>query len=315
MNEVKFSIAISAYKGIYLKDCIASILNQSYPDFELIILNDASPDNILDIVSSFDDIRIRFYENEKNVGAIDLVDNWNKCLSLANGEFFMQMGDDDLLDANYLAEFSKVIERYPQISVFHCRSFQIDETDEIIGLSDPLPVWEPMSSAIYYRMKDRIQFISDFVYRTNDLRKAGGFYKMPLAWFSDDLTALMLAKEFGLANVNEPVFRYRVNRHSITSTGNCLLKMEAIIKAYGIMRSLLKVNKPLHDVDKFLTKRSLDIIDFEEMRRKGVLMALDLRRNGFSQLTKWILNRKKMKLNLKTFAYALYVLSVRNRVL
>ncbi|MGS3108146.1 glycosyltransferase, partial [Escherichia coli] len=88
---------------------IDSILSQTFKDFELIIVNDASPENLDSIISSYDDTRIRYYKNDKNCGAENVIDNWNKCLSFANGDYFILMGDDDKLDEDYLSEFNKII--------------------------------------------------------------------------------------------------------------------------------------------------------------------------------------------------------------
>src|SRR3546814_8904185 len=93
----KFSVCIPAYKSRFLSECIQSILGQSYVDFEVIVLNDCSPEPVEEIVRSFSDARIRYYENEHNVGAIRLTDNWNRCVALADGEFVVIMGDEDRL--------------------------------------------------------------------------------------------------------------------------------------------------------------------------------------------------------------------------
>jgi glycosyltransferase involved in cell wall biosynthesis len=90
-----FSIGIPAFKAKYLNECIDSILRQTYANFELIIVNDASPEDLETIVKSFTDSRIKYYCNDKNFGAEHVVDNWNKCLSIATGDFFVLMGDDD----------------------------------------------------------------------------------------------------------------------------------------------------------------------------------------------------------------------------
>ncbi|HFZ0442388.1 TPA: glycosyltransferase family 2 protein, partial [Raoultella ornithinolytica] len=109
----KFTIGIPAYKASFLKECIDSILSQTFHDFELIIVNDASPENLDTIISSYNDKRIHYFKNEKNCGAENVIDNWNKCLSYANGDYFILMGDDDKLDVNYLSEFNKLISEHP----------------------------------------------------------------------------------------------------------------------------------------------------------------------------------------------------------
>lgn len=66
---MKFSIAIPAFKAKYLKECIDSILAQTYKDFELIIVNDASPENIDSVVKPYlSQAKIRYYKNEKISG-------------------------------------------------------------------------------------------------------------------------------------------------------------------------------------------------------------------------------------------------------
>jgi glycosyltransferase len=63
------------FKAKYLSESIDSILNQTMSDFELIIVNDQSPDDIDSIVFSFNDSRIQYDINEKNIGGTDLILN------------------------------------------------------------------------------------------------------------------------------------------------------------------------------------------------------------------------------------------------
>ena len=84
---MKFSITIPAYKQKYLSEAIESCLAQTYQEFEVIIVDDASPEYLKSVVDKFDDTRIRYYRNEKNCGALNVVDNWNICLSYATGDY------------------------------------------------------------------------------------------------------------------------------------------------------------------------------------------------------------------------------------
>ncbi|MGZ3810617.1 MAG: glycosyltransferase family 2 protein, partial [Mucilaginibacter sp.] len=68
-----FTIAIPAYKSQFLEECIASILGQTCTDFELIIVNDCSPQPVEEIVNKFIDPRIHYSKNEVNIGAENLV--------------------------------------------------------------------------------------------------------------------------------------------------------------------------------------------------------------------------------------------------
>ena len=135
---MKYSITIPTYKATFLKECIESALAQTYSNFELVIVNDASPEDIDVIVKAFNDPRIRYYKNEKNCGALNVVDNWNKCLEYAKGEFTICMGDDDMLYPNCLEEYNKLIACYPQLDIYHGRTVLINEKSEITGILDHL---------------------------------------------------------------------------------------------------------------------------------------------------------------------------------
>ena len=63
---MKFSITIPAYKQKYLYEAIESCLVQSYKDFELIVVDDASPEDLKSIVDMFSDPRLRYFRNKKN---------------------------------------------------------------------------------------------------------------------------------------------------------------------------------------------------------------------------------------------------------
>lgn len=243
-----FSIGIPAYKAKDLKECIESILAQTYIDFELIIVNDFSPDPIDDIISQFNDSRIKYYKNEKNFGAEHVVDNWNKCLNFATREYFVLMGDDDTMKPNYLFEFVNLIQAFPKLDVFHCRSVIINESSEAIGLTPINPAFEDVYDNIINCLEQRRQqFVSDFVYRTNALKNVGGYYKLSLGWCSDYLTSHILAKNKGIAHTNKLLFNYRSHSVSITSTGNVENKSKALALYIDWIEHFL-LNIPKEDI-------------------------------------------------------------------
>ena len=118
---MKYSFVLPAYKARFFREAIDSILNQTYPDFELIIVNDASPENLDSIVESYDDERIRYYKNEKNLGGHDLVAQWNHSISYASGEYIILASDDDTYSLEYLERMNEMVEKYPQANVFRPR--------------------------------------------------------------------------------------------------------------------------------------------------------------------------------------------------
>ena len=87
------------------------------------------------VVDQFHDSRIKYYRNEKNCGAINVVDNWNICLSYAIGDYVICMGDDDKLLPNCLEEYVKLIKKYPNIGLLHGWTEIIDEKSNPIRLT------------------------------------------------------------------------------------------------------------------------------------------------------------------------------------
>lgn len=302
---VKFSVCIPAYKSKYLKECMVSILDQSIRDLELIILNDCSPEPIEQIVSEFQDTRIRYYKNEKNVGALNLVDNWNKCLSLASGEYMVIMGDDDLLEPDYLDEFSRLISAYPSLEVFHCRSKIINDEGEILMLTPSCPSYESAYDSIWHRLQQyRSNYISDYMYRTKSLQERGGFYFLPLAWGSDDITAFVASAEKGIAHSNKPVFNYRSNRLSITSTGNDLEKMNANL-GYATWLEEFLAQKPLDPSDAIVYDYLLANQKKYMQQRKVYTMTKSMMKNPVQKGIFWMKHRHDYSISVQEIMIAL----------
>lgn len=91
------SICIPTYNGAkYLKECLDSVLAQTFTDFEVLLVDDKSSDETLDIAQEYAerDTRINIIRNEKNLG---LVGNWNRCIELAQGEWIKFVFQDDLI--------------------------------------------------------------------------------------------------------------------------------------------------------------------------------------------------------------------------
>lgn len=94
MDE-KVSICIPAYNNAnIIGTTIDAILEQSYRNFELIIVDDASTDNTVQVIKGYHDSRIKLYNNEKNMG---MAGNWNRCVRLASSKYIKLVCADDII--------------------------------------------------------------------------------------------------------------------------------------------------------------------------------------------------------------------------
>lgn len=302
---MKFSITVPAYKRRFLGECIDSILAQTYKDFEVVIVNDASPEDLDSVVKSYNDPRIRFYVNEKNCGAVDVVDNWNICLRYAKGDYVICMGDDDRLLPNCLEEYSKLIEAYPGLGVYHAWTEIIDENSQVIDMQEPRPLREDVYSMIWWRWHGRVQYIGDFLFDRALLVKNGGFYKIPLAWGSDDISTFIAAKDTGIANSQVPMFQYRRNSQNISKTGNYKLKMETVNIMEQWYSEFFKTPPP---------NASLSTETFWRLCKEKLPIQMSKKRVGqicgsfdhsmLSRLIYFMRNQKRYHINIKHIGYA-----------
>lgn len=226
-----FSVTIPAFKGKFLKECIDSVLIQTDNDFELVIVDDASPENLKAIVEKFSDPRIRYFRNEVGFGAYNVVGNWNKCLEYARGKYIICMGDDDRLLPNCLADYRTLIDRHPGLGLYHTRLQEISQNGVVTDLAEGRPEYESIYSHVWHDITGRRnQCVGDFLYDIARLRKIGGFINLPYAWNADRMTAAYAAWETGVANTVSFGFQYRSSGLTITSTANNVVgKIEALI--------------------------------------------------------------------------------------
>lgn len=279
---MKFSITIPAYKQKYLYEAIESCLAQTYKDFELIIVDDASPEDLKSVVDRFQDSRIRYYRNEKNCGALNVVDNWNICLSYAHGDYVICMGDDDRLLPNCLDEYSELIEKYPDLDIYHGMTEIIDENSKVTNIQEARPEREGMYSMISGRLRNsRLQYIGDWLFMRTSLEKINGYVNMPMAWGSDDLTAYTMAKNKGVANTQIPVFQYRISSLTISNSGHYREKSKVQFDLLNQVEVLLKNGEGMVDgIEDVFRKSMLDKMPEQKRLAVGSYMRSDMRSNG-----------------------------------
>jgi len=242
------SFLLPAYKTSFLHAAIESILRQTFRDFELIVVNDASPENVAEVVSAFHDDRLAYYENEHNIGGDNLVRQWNEfCLPKARGKWVVMASDDDLYAPTYLEEMMRLVCKYPQCDLFHCRIYKIDGGGEIRGVNAPSAEYESCLDFISQRLCHfRMQTVQEFMFRREAMAKAGGFVYFPLAFFTDDATWAKLA-ENGVACSMQRLFSFRFSGMNISSnhesSSRMMEKLQACFSYADWMRDFLEGHK------------------------------------------------------------------------
>ena len=180
--STKYSFVMPAYKAAFIREAIESILGQTYTDFELIIVDDASPEGLDTIVAEYHDPRLTYYKNEKNIGGKDLVAQWNHSIEYANGEFLILASDDDIYDIEYLSNIDILISSYPDIDVYRPLMRKINlggktTCQENSGISSLLTKSSFLEAFSYGRL---FSGIPQYTFRISAIKSIGGFINYPM---------------------------------------------------------------------------------------------------------------------------------------
>lgn len=158
----KVSIIMPLYNAEkYVMSTIQSLLNQTYQDFEIIVVDDCSTDNSVEIIKKLDDTRIKLYRNSENCG---IAYTRNRALELSRGEYIAIMDDDDIAPDYRLMDEVEYLDNHQDVDVISGNTCIIDEAGNVIG----------MFSQIYRNsgiIKASLMFLNSFGNSTAMIRK------------------------------------------------------------------------------------------------------------------------------------------------
>lgn len=204
---MKVTVLIAVFDGgAYLRDAVDSVLGQTYPDFELLLVDDASTDGAIDALPA--DSRIRVLHNEANVGQVPSL---NRGLEEAHGEYVARLDADDVMLPHRLERQVAVLDAEPAVALVGTWLDVVDESgttwSTVRGRVDD---YAGFVSAI---LADRIPFgHPSLMYRRDAVVGLGG-YDASLAPSEDkDLYRRLALQRYDARVVAEPLVRYR--RHA-----------------------------------------------------------------------------------------------------
>ena len=198
----------------YLSEAIESVLNQSFTDFEFIIIDDGSTDSSKNIINSYNDKRIKYYY-KKNSG---LSASLNFGLKLAKGKYIARLDADDICYNNRLMEQYTFMELNPDYVLCGSACDVVDVNNEFIYRNDDIPC---DNNKIFERMKQSNCFIhSSTFYIRSTVVEIGAYYEPIIHYFEDYMLFYKLIKYGKAYNFKTPLIRYRLVPGSISSNIN-----------------------------------------------------------------------------------------------
>ena len=134
-TDKRVSVVIPAYNAAeFIGLTLRSVLGQSLSDFDVVVCDDCSRDGTENVVRSFDDPRIRYVRNERNLGPAG---NFNACLDHATADIVCLFHADDVMTPDNLARKLAVLERHPNVGLVHSNARYIDPTGRELGFANP----------------------------------------------------------------------------------------------------------------------------------------------------------------------------------
>lgn len=201
MATPKVSVVMPVYNGQrYLRQVIDSILNQTFKDFEFIIINDGSTDSTKKILEGYFDRRIVIIENQQNLG---FTKSLNRGLKRARGEYIARQDADDISLPERLEKMVDFLDKNKDVGLLGASFIKIDED----GKEYETCLLDTEDEQIRKRLLVDKHFGHE-MYRKICIEKVG-FYRDVLYPCEDYDLNLRIAEKFKVANIREPLYKYR----------------------------------------------------------------------------------------------------------
>lgn len=206
----KVSIVLPCYNGAaLLSEAITSCINQTYQDWELIIINDCSTDNTLEVANSFAamDSRISVYTNERNS---KLPASLNNGFRKATGEYWTWTSDDNILHPDMLQTMVTYLDEHEDVGFVVANNYIIDIDGNVVGERF-------VPNDLQFRMLLNDYVGASFMYRKTCAENAGE-YREDLFLVEDYEYFLRMSFCTKFAVIPKFLYYYRDNPNSLTAT-------------------------------------------------------------------------------------------------
>ena len=210
MSNPKVTVLMTVYNGEgYLRECVDSVLGQTFKDFEFLIIDDQSGDGSRNIIKSYRDSRIRLIENDENLSQVKSL---NIGLAHAQGACIARMDQDDVMVKHRLNRQVDFLDKNPDISLVGTWGEIIDENGKIFTKARlPIRNEEIIGNVLfcgYFLMHPSVMFRKDAVMEA-------GKYNEEITFSEDyNLWTRLLLKKHKLANIPECLIRFRYHEKS-----------------------------------------------------------------------------------------------------
>ena len=225
----KLAIVIPAYKADFLKETLDSIKRQTDQRFRLYIFDDASPDNLKEIVEGSNlTCDIVYHRFDDNLGQYSIVKQWNRCISsVENEEWIWLFSDDDLMDPNCVQSFFDALKKYPDSVAFRFNTDKIADHGELIRENRFMNDFNAVTFLNQKLTYNQESYVVETIFSREIHDEIGGIPDLPMAWASDDLFTVKLALSGNVQIIEDALVYWRYSDKNISGSVN---KKSAVLK-------------------------------------------------------------------------------------
>lgn len=213
----KISVCIPTYNTApYLAAAIESVLSQSFPDFELVVCDNASTDATPELCGRYQDSRLRYVRFEKLLGQAA---NWNRCLELATGEWVILLHADDMLHPHYLERAINALDAAPDAVWLFCCAEHVDAVGRHLRLQSAYAESRcvPGQDLARRLLLEGCLINPAGVLARRSAYEAVGRFTEAIVWGVDWHMWVRLALHGNAVYLAEPLAQYRIHGQSGTS--------------------------------------------------------------------------------------------------
>jgi glycosyltransferase involved in cell wall biosynthesis len=219
MNPPLVTIGMPTYNraGGYLRGAITSALAQSYPDIEVLVSDNCSTDHTRDVVQSFDDPRLSYFRQEKNIGQLN---NTNFIVEKARGDYLLIYHDDDMIDPDFIETCMTACDHRRDLGLIVTGSRVIDESGSVLrSKENPVPTGTIDDLILAWYQRRLHMFLCCCLFGSKPLREAGGFASQ-YDQFHDVAAEFLCAAKSGYICVPAVKASFREHEGSQTSASS-----------------------------------------------------------------------------------------------
>ncbi len=249
-NSPRITVFMAAYNaGDFISESIQSVLEQTFEDFELLIVNDGSIDHTVQAIQFFTDDRIRLIHNERNMG---LVYTRNRVLEEARGTYIAILDSDDVAFPDRLQLQYDYMITHPHVALCSAHAMLIGENGEALDQQFTVTTSDHINMELLFGNP----FInSNAFFKTSVIKDLNGYQNYAPA--EDFELFFRMSEKYALANIDSVLVKYRIH-----------VKNSSSVQSLALKENELRIIKKMEDSLGMKASKSLMAIHFSLFHRQ-----------------------------------------------